>query len=280
MEFSVVQSPPGEGRSMAGAVVWRTCLREIAFVADDCALPEASAALQDEAAYAHLLEVICGLASPIVGETEVMSQFKAFVAGLPAEHAGLRQISERLLIDARAVRARHLTGLGSRSYGSAVRRHTRDCDRVAMIGTGMLAKEILPFLPAPGRSVDLWGRRSSLDWEAAAVTYRRLGDGQAEPFQGRCALVIAAPVETATAVRLQQRYATVVKAIDLRGEARLAATPSLAVVTLDDVFAELEAASQASNRQAAIAREAIRDCARAFITRAKLNPSGWHDLCA
>ena len=35
----------------------------------------------DEAAYAHLLEVICGLGSPIVGETEVMSQFKAFAAG-------------------------------------------------------------------------------------------------------------------------------------------------------------------------------------------------------
>lgn len=265
---------------MAGTVVWRTCLREIAFVPDGGLLPESPAALQDEAAYAHLLEVICGLASPIVGETEVMAQFKAFVATLPAEHAGLRQISERLLLDARTVRARHLTGLGSRSYGSAVRRHTRECERVALIGTGMLAKEILPFLAGPDRVVDVWGRRPSLDWEATGATYRHLESAQAEPLPGRCGLVIAAPIESETALRLQQRYATVVKAIDLRGEARLAPTPALAVVTLDDVFAEIEAASQASHRQAAIAREAIRDCARAFTTRAKLNPSGWHDLCA
>src|SRR6187402_880925 len=127
MEFSVVQSAPGQG--LAGGVVWRTCLREIAFVANGSPVPAAVDALQDEAASAHLLEVICGLGSPIVGETEVMSQFKAFAAGLTPEHAALRDMSERLLADARTVRARFLTGLGSRSYGSAVRRHIKGVDR-------------------------------------------------------------------------------------------------------------------------------------------------------
>lgn len=280
MEFSVVQSPPGQGRAVAGAVVWRTCLREIAFVAPGTPVPDAAAAFHDEAAYAHLLEVICGLASPIVGETEVMAQFKAFVAALPPDFADLRQTSERLLLDARTVRAHHLTGLGSRSYGSAVRRHIRDCIRVSLIGTGMLAQEILPFLPGDGRSVDIWGRRESLDWDAAGATYRRCDRDVSSALGGRCAIVIAAPMPTADVTRLQQRYAEVVRVIDLRGESHLAPPADVPVVTLADVFSEIEAAAETTARQAELARAAIRDCARAFITRARLHPSGWHDLCA
>src|SRR6186713_2498470 len=159
MEFSVVQWVPGQGPAVSGGIVWRTCLREIAFVADGSPLPDAVEALHGEAAYAHLLNVICGLGSPIIGETEVMAQFKAFASALPAEQTALREVSERLLIDARVVRARYLTGLGSRSYGSAVRRHIKGFARVAVIGTGMLAQEILPFVPGDNRVVDLWGRR-------------------------------------------------------------------------------------------------------------------------
>lgn len=280
MEFSVVQSPPGQGRAVAGAVIWRTCLREIAFVANAAALPSEAATFQDEAAYAHLLEVICGLASPIVGETEVMAQFKAFAATLPAEHAELRQMSERLLLDARTVRAHHLIGLGSRSYGSAVRRHVRDCSRVSLIGTGTLAREILPFLSADGRVVDIWGRRESPGWDAAGATYRLLEGVSHAAYEGRCAIVVAAPISTAGVARLQERYTDVVKVIDLRGEESMAPSPGVPVVSLSDVFSEIEAAAQTTARQAALAREAIGKCARAFATRAKLNPSGWHDLCA
>lgn len=278
MDFSVVQSAPG--RAVAGAVVWRTCLREIAFVANGTPVPDTAATFRDEAAYAHLLEVICGLASPIVGETEVMAQFKAFVATLPPDSADLRQMSERLLLDARTVRARHLIGLGSRSYGSAVRRHLHDCNRVSLIGTGMLAQEILPFLCEDGRMVDVWGRRESPDWDAAGATYRRFDRDVSSLLDGRCAMVIAAPMPTADVTRLQQRYAEVVRVIDLRGESHLAPLADVPVVTLADVFSEMEAAAETTARQAALARAAVRECARAFTTRAKLHPSGWHDLCA
>ena len=66
-------------------VVWRTCVRQVAFVDDPAAIPQGVAAWHDEAAYAHLLEVVCGLHSPIVGETEVLHQFKVFADGLPTE---------------------------------------------------------------------------------------------------------------------------------------------------------------------------------------------------
>jgi len=282
MEFNVVQSAPGQGRAVAGGVVWRTCLREIAFVERGTIAPAPAATFQDEAAYAHLLEVICGLGSPIIGETEVMSQFKAFVAALPSEHAAIRAVSERLLADAKVIRARHLVGLGSRSYGSAVRRRVRDCSRVALVGTGMLAGELLPFLQDDGRQLDLWGRRDWLPWDVTGISYRRIdADDHATTLAGRATMVVAAPISSAVIGRLRARYAEVVRLVDLRGEGRLDPPPPFpSVVTLDDVFAELTAAAQVTNECAASAREAIRRSAHAFVTRAKLNPSGWHDLCA
>lgn len=281
MEFSVLQWVPGQGPAEAGGVVWRTCLREIAFVADGSPLPDSVEAFHDEAAYAHLLTVICGLGSPIIGETEVMAQFKAFAGALPAEHAGLRELSERLLLDARTVRARYLTGMGSRSYGSAVRRHVKAFSRVAVVGTGMLAQEILPFLPGENRVVDLWGRREAPAWLPATVGYRRLDDSTRQVLDGRTALVVAAPLTAIQIGSLCRYYSDVALVIDLRGEGRTDPLPAGSpVVTLDDVFAEMQAAAAASDQKAAAAREAIRQCARGFVTRAKLNPSGWHDLCA
>jgi glutamyl-tRNA reductase len=280
MKFSVVQWVPGQGAAVSGGIVWRTCLREIAFVTDGSPLPDAVEALHDEAAYAHLLTVICGLGSPIIGETEVMAQFKAFATALPAEQAALKELSERLLIDARVVRARHLTSLGSRSYGSAVRRHIKEFARVAVIGTGMLAQEILPFVPGDNRVVDLWGRRESPDWLPAGIAYRRLDDSARQVFDGRTALVVAAPLTAIEIQSLCRYYADVALLIDLRGEGRTDPVSSPSLITLDDVFAEIQAAAATSDQKAAAAREAIRDCARGFATRAKLNPSGWHDLCA
>ena len=281
MEFSVLQTAPGQPLAAAGGVVWRTCLREIAFLDPGTIVPPSAAVFQGEAAYAHLLEVICGLGSPIIGETEVMSQFKAFVAGLPSEHAAIRDVSERLLADARTVRARHLVGLGSRSYGSAVRRRVRDCSRIALVGTGMLASDILPFLRDDGRQLDLWGRRDSLPWDLTGITYRHLDATDAALLEGQTAIVVAAPIASPDISRLRARYADVVRLIECRAEGRAAPPPPVPpVVTLDDVFVELNAAVQFGDRCAASARDEIRQCAHAFVTRAKLNPSGWHDLCA
>src|SRR4051794_17953925 len=58
-----------------GPLVWATCLRSLAFGGT----PETGDEyyLQGEA-YRFLLEVVCGLKSPIVGETEVFGQFKVF----------------------------------------------------------------------------------------------------------------------------------------------------------------------------------------------------------
>ena len=120
---------------------WRTCLRRILFLnkLENAALIAAAEnegvlaspleIYRGEDAYRFLLEVICGLNSPLVGETAVLSQFREFVAHakLPNTSWGnfLRQLISNLLVDAKRVRHEHLQGLGSQSYGSLVRQHLK-----------------------------------------------------------------------------------------------------------------------------------------------------------
>ena len=274
------RAPQGSPTSWAG-VVFRTCQRELAFVDAGDPPPSGVDCYAGETAYAHLLQVICGLDSPMVGETEVMHQFRVFIDGLAAEHHALQALGRRLLTDARAVRADHLSNLGSRSYGSAVRRHIRGCERVAVIGTGMLAREVLPFVIDDRRVVDVYGRRATFNSTHASVCYRRLAESHPELLNGQTALVVAAPVASNVIRQVGAAYAALACVIDLRGEGAADPAPPIApVVSLQDVFDEMQRAARAADRRVDAARAQIARCARAYATRASLNPSGWHDLCA
>ncbi len=273
--FSVIERAAGAAGGPLPGVSWRTCVREISFV-EPSTVAGHPKALHDETAYAHLLEVICGLDSPMFGETEVMHQFKQFAEGL---QGAWRDLCQMLLADARAVRARHLIGLGSRSYGSAVRRHLRDCPRVAIVGTGILAREVVPFLADGGRPVDQWGRRDSFETAHPSVTYRRLDERRG--FDATVGLVIAAPIRSLDIVGLASRYREVMLLVDLRAEGVQDPPPPLApIVMLADIFDEVKRAERSVDSRLSAAKADIRRHSRAFATRAKLNPSGWHDLCA
>ena len=147
MTLAIVhQSPPGDA-TVDGVLSWRTCLRDVTFVDEG----HSADTLAEEDAYALLLEVLCGLRSPMVGETQVMGQFRTFLAAVPAEHAWVRRIGQRLLADAGAVREQHLRNLGSRTYGSAVRHRMTGIERIGIIGTGQLACEVLCFVSDTAR---------------------------------------------------------------------------------------------------------------------------------
>jgi glutamyl-tRNA reductase len=282
LDFCVWQRTPQAAAAASPGPVFRTCRREIAFVDRAAVAPADAERLTGEAAYTHLLQVICGLDSPMLGETEVMHQFRVFVDALPPEHHGLQSLGRRLLADARTVRAQHLGGLGSRSYGSAVRRHVRECDRVAVIGTGMLCRDVLPFVADDRRLVDVFGRKPAFDSALASVSYHPLDRlPAARSLDGRAALVVAAPVKASVIAQVGANYESLACVIDLRGEADAEPAPPIApIVTLADIFSEMQRAAQAADRRVAAARAEIARCARAYATRAVLNPSGWHDLCA
>lgn len=268
----------------AGVPIWRTCLREVAF-ADDA---HEAAGLSGQCfiegdAYRLLLEILCGLRSPMVGETQVMGQFKSFLASLDREHAWVNRVGQRLLTDARDVRTRHLQGLGSRSYGSAIRRHLTGCDQAVLIGTGKLAQEVLPFLAGSTSHVDQWGRSN----EAAStgcdtIVYRtleRLADTQASIAPA--VIVVAAPVSSQMVARVAAHYPSVRRIIDLRadlGDGPLdVAAP---VISLQNLFDEMQASQASAAPQIDAARTEIAWRSRQYELRDETRPFGWEDLCA
>src|SRR5215207_7888418 len=100
---------------------WQTCLRRIIFLHRNeprtFADKPGAETYYGREAYRFLLEVICGLHSPLVAENAVMGQFRAFrnSAVFPKTEWGnfLRKLMTDVLVDARQVRHRHLQGLGS-----------------------------------------------------------------------------------------------------------------------------------------------------------------------
>jgi glutamyl-tRNA reductase len=294
MRLAIVNREPGVHAAGAETPVWRTCLREVVFADDPAHVAQSGdghQALVEGDAYRLLLEILCGLQSPMLGETQVMGQFKTFLASLQGEGAWLNRVGQRLLTDAREVRTRHLQGLGSRSYGSAVRRHLSQIDHAVLIGTGKLAHEVLPFLADDGRSVDQWGRTtdaSDVDVQSSGPDGRskyayRLLDS-VDTFAGpnvSAALIIAAPVPSSTIDRVASCYGGLVCVIDMRGE--LGAAPlrvPVPVVTLQDLFAQMRETHGSAARRVEAARAEILSRSRRYELRDELRPFGWDDLCA
>ncbi|HEX6322489.1 MAG TPA: hypothetical protein VFZ36_02090, partial [Vicinamibacterales bacterium] len=108
MSFAIVHRPVAAGqRPVGGGVSWRTCLREVTFLDHGADPGAAGEPLEGADAYGFLLETICGLRSPMLGETQVQGQFRAFLATLaPADASWLGAIGRQLMADARVVRER------------------------------------------------------------------------------------------------------------------------------------------------------------------------------
>src|SRR5262245_7062896 len=117
---------------------WQTCLRRILFLnanehralieaAEDENCSPTVEVYRGQEAYRFLLEFLCGVNSPIVGETAVMGQFKEFLLHAKFSRTPwgsfLRDLSSNLMIDAKRIRHEHLQHLGSQSYGSLVRQN-------------------------------------------------------------------------------------------------------------------------------------------------------------
>ena len=270
MRLQILHGPAGSVPALPDGAVWRTCLRDIGFVDadDDVDVPVGVDRLADASAYALLLEVVCGLRSPLAGETQVMGQFKTFVKELGPDTDLVRRLAQSVLADARQIRTEHLQGLGARAYGSQVRRHLRGARVVALIGAGALAAEIAPAL-AEAAVLQQWTR--------AAIAALPAGPRSDHP----ACLVVAAPVEGGVIAAVAARYTRLAVIVDLRGETDGdVALPGVDVVSLPDLFTSAQQATDRASARLAAARSDILQRSRAYAHRDELHPFGWDDLCA
>jgi glutamyl-tRNA reductase len=279
MRLAVIHRPRVAGAPPLSGPVWSTCLREVAFVLDADSVT-AEQAIAGEDAYALVLEIVCGLRSPLVGETEVQAQFKAFLASLdPSLHASVLQVGRRVLGDAKAIRHDHLQGLGVGRYAHlALRRGSGS--RLAIVGAGALAQDILDHAE-PGRPIDVWRRRDidALRITRAACHRLLLQDADALPRRSEStSLIIAAPVAANVLDRVAACYVQLADVVDLRAsDEATVLNRSVPQTTLTDI---LTWAGAGPLQSVTSARAAIRERARDFGARRQLRPFGWDDLCA
>ncbi len=292
--IAVINGRPGRNFAdqLKHALVWKTCLREIAIV-DSRELHREDLQPEDEVytrqdGYQFLLEVICGLHSPLVGETEVMGQFKNFAVRAANGPAGrcTAPWMQRLIADAKKVRTHHLTGLGGRSYGQLAQRYLADCSSIFILGAGHLVQETIPslvdhrveiFCRRPEAAGDLIERHSNAAVHQIHEAFH--GDDQSAPL----GLIIAAPL-TASEIRAWiertgQHFQTIV---DLRGEGRtdVLDVPGSNVIHFKEILEDLESNRRFANQRVEKALEEIRAHAADFWQRYDVRPFGWEDLCA
>lgn len=276
--------------------IWKTCLRKIAFCTEadlntySDYLEQDDQILRGEQALSLLLEILCGLHSPIVGETEVFGQFRNFVESrrqvddiLFGEH---QKWLKFVMAEVKRTRAEHLVGIGSQSYGSLLRRYTKEMEHVSLCGSGHLAQEILPWL-AHKKSLQVICRDPS-KLQGFSDKYNNLTVATYnDSYVHGEAMVIAAPLTDARILELMHKQETRPGAIfDLRGEDNNLASlltaqfPQVSLLGLHQFFAEIEETKKDTHSKLLTLKEHLLEKSLAFMQRTELRPLGWDDICA
>jgi len=240
--------------------------------------------LSGEQAYAKLLKILCGLESKILAETEVFGQFKIFAAALPA-NSRFKRLAQDLILDVRDLRKSCLGGIGLRSYGSLSQFYVAGLKSVALIGGGQLAQKILPYLNEANQRVSIYLRQPA----KAALLPQRLTKGAKiyslyedaiiHPPQG---VIIAAPISTRAIENwLKTAFIKPEIIVDLRDQSvdqRLDFAKKL--VTLDDLFLEIEETSQILLTKVERAENQVVQLTKQRLGARYFRPFGWEDICA
>jgi glutamyl-tRNA reductase len=261
-----------------------TCLRSIVITekeGDPAPLSDHEV-MRSEEAYAFLLKVICGLDSPLLGETEVLGQFKDFIRSHQESFSPmLQQILGNLTRDAKKIRSEYLQNLGCTSYGSLLRKELKATQQaLTLLGAGSLAQDIYPWFAKSSNEVQVFTR--SPEKYAAEFknqenlklrSYAQLSEA---PLGG--VLVVAAPLSSQW---IQENldlnaYSTV---YDLRGDSHEDRLPGDQVTTLQALFSSIERNKIQAARTKERAITAIKKQADHLILLERPRPFGWDDLC-
>ncbi|RYZ76049.1 MAG: hypothetical protein EOP05_06185 [Proteobacteria bacterium] len=300
-ERFILPGEPGctSSHANAGVFSFMTCLRHIVIANLDEAAAIAAQAngpndqiLRGEQAYTLILEIICGLHSPLVGETEVYGQFKNAVSNysIPATPWGtlIAKTFKTLFEDAKKIRDQHLKDLGSQSYGSVLRREVKGLKSVHILGAGHLVQEILPWINKEGISVVIHCRNPEKALEqlgALASEVKVVGLSQTSEdrlsLTEADVLVIAAPVSSSWIRSWVPAEAKPRMIADLRADSE-----TDALVEFSRVLQLGEFMTRLSQNQTLILERkgaALSAVARAASDRARTveyRPFGWEDVCA
>lgn len=263
----------GAPNPFARAISWETCLRQVVFGAEEMNFEDTGdwRIYVGPDALVFLAEILCGLHSPMIGETEVLGQFRSFFEKNQT-HPALQELSRYLPTVYSAVketREKWLTGNGSHSYGSVVRRKVRECRSLVLWGEGNLGQEILPWIQDRVACIVVSDLRKP---RAKFPHIPRVQSPEGIPADAH---IIAAPVSDETVADCLSADATRV-ILDLRDVSK-ASDPR--VVTLSEVFADIESARNQIKEIVPHCQKLLRSRVNEFYFRSQIRPFGWEDLC-
>jgi glutamyl-tRNA reductase len=257
--------------------VFATCLRSLAFGFYESEIPflkSTDKVYRGKYAYRFMLEVACGLGSPIVGETEVFGQFHHFAEQWLEKTA----LFQNVFADVKSIRQAHLSHLGSQSYGSWVRRRIKPGTPVHIVGTGQLALEILPWLRKQNSTVILYSRTPELARQRVAADVEVRDLSESAKIEG--AVVVAAPVTSALMMKWIGDQPLELL-IDLRDDSSLDSVKTQAKhFRLSDIFSEIEKGRIHALDKVEKAQAMIEEIVIKRFHSQTIRPFGWDDLCA
>jgi glutamyl-tRNA reductase len=132
--------------------VLKTCQRTLVVSVDKPEKIQAhgnSTSIQGKEAYIFLLEIICGLKSKLVGENEIVGQFKIAYKEYAVSESKCNKvllILEKLFKDSKEIRTNYLLGLSQKTYSSITRKHIvnkHKAKAVLILGSGQLAEDLI-----------------------------------------------------------------------------------------------------------------------------------------
>lgn len=160
------------------AFVLKTCQRTLVLAFDKYPFKAESLSVHQlvtgEEAYLFLLETICGLKSKLIGENEIVGQFKEayqMYSQSTLKDTKLLLILEKLFKDAKDIRTQYLIGISQKTYASLTRRHLiqrAKAEHVVVIGSGALAEDLINQFKKKAR-VSICARNTQRVAELAAL---------------------------------------------------------------------------------------------------------------
>jgi glutamyl-tRNA reductase len=234
--------------------------------------------LKDEAAYSFLLEVLCGLKSPLIGETEVFGQFKNQVLKNLDPKNPLSKVITSIVTDTKNIRSKHLTNLGSSSYGSVARKYLIGFKSLDIIGAGQFVQSLKPWIEKSDIHTNVYTRKPekyAKFFENSKWALKLFAEYNAELAQGPKTLFICAPVDI-SGIDLHA-YNLV---IDFRDLTVLNLVAHKNIKNLSEIFQEIQQGNSLAEAKKVEALVSVEKASQMFATSMNHRPFGWDDLSA
>lgn len=204
------------------SLYFETCLRKILLRKH---IPQIEAdnkdwkILEGENAYSFILEILSGLHSPMLGETEVFGQFKNQMMQQKELTSYLSPWISWIYEDVKKVRTQCLQNLGSQTYGSWVRSLIPRARPLIILGAGQMCKKIYPYIQSPQHSIQIVNRTPEKvkdQYSCPVLSFQDLINLQELPVAD---IIIAAPLSQEDLRNwFEKNPLKIYNYLDLRGE--------------------------------------------------------------